>query len=89
MSAARRQHRERGTTEKRLPHLPYNERSGPSPTDDTPISRGERSNTSWSTGSNPVSTKPGQFHERASGPNRRSWLRRVKIQGIRRLSVKY
>jgi len=61
MSAARREHSERGTTEKRLPRLPYNQRSGPSPTDDTPQLEGERSITSWPTSSNPVSTKPGQF----------------------------
>jgi len=41
MSAARRQHGARGTAEKRLPHLPYNARSGPSPTDDTPQLEGE------------------------------------------------
>jgi len=41
MSAEPRQHNEGRMTEKRLPHLPHNERSGRTPTDDTPQVEGE------------------------------------------------
>jgi len=40
MSAARRQRSPREITKKYLPHLPYNARSGLSPTDDTPQREG-------------------------------------------------
>jgi len=40
MSAARQQHGPREITTKYLPHLPYNARSGLSPTDDTPQREG-------------------------------------------------
>ena len=59
--AAWRKHSERRTTEKHLPRLPYTERSGPSPTDDTPPVQGVRSFPSWTTSSNAVSIKSGQF----------------------------
>jgi hypothetical protein len=40
MSAARQRHGPREITTKYLPHLPYNARSGLSPTDDTPQREG-------------------------------------------------